>query len=117
MKLEPAIEVDIVRAEAAGGYQLRLFFSDGHVQLVEFGPFLENSLNLETRQFLEAEQFKTYRLDNGNLVWGDYEMCFPLEDLYEGCLAGKHVLAVAEEKSEYGSPVSNAQRSTLNYQR
>lgn len=110
MNLEPGIEVDIVRAETAGGYQLRLFFCDGHVQLVDFGPFLAHSLNLETRQFLDAERFRTYRLDHGNLVWGDYEMCFPLEDLYEGRLAGNHVLAVAEEGGAYGVSENNAER-------
>ena len=23
-------------------------------------------------------------IDYGDLVWGDYEMCFPLADLYDG---------------------------------
>ncbi len=95
--------VNIVRVEAVGNYMLRLFFSDQHVDVINFFPFLERSLNPETRQFLEVLRFNTYRLEWGNLVWGDYAMCFPIEDLYEGRLEGSRALAVAEKGSEYGA--------------
>jgi len=38
----------------------------------------------------------------GNLVWGDYDMCFPIEDLYAGRLVGSALLAVAEAPYRYG---------------
>ena len=101
MKLEPGVEVNIVEAEPAGGYRLRLAFSDNHAALVDFGPFLEHSLNPQTRQFLDTERFLAFHLEWGNLVWGDYEMCFPIEDLYAGRVGYAQVLAVAETGMDY----------------
>ena len=102
MKLESGIEVNIVQAEPAGGYRLGLTFSDSHKTLVDLAPILERSLNPQTRQFLDAERFLSFRLEWGNLVWGDYEMCFPIEELYEGRAGISSELAVAEEKINYG---------------
>jgi hypothetical protein len=102
MSLEPGQEVNIVSAEHAGGYRLWLTFSDHHKSLVDFGPLLERSMNPQTQQFLDVERFLSFRLEWGNLVWGDYEMCFPIEELYEGHAGTSSELAVAEEKMTYG---------------
>jgi hypothetical protein len=102
MKLEPGIEVNIVGAESVGDYRLWLTFSDNHLALIDLEPVLKRSLNPQTRQFLEAERFLSFRLEYGNLVWGDYEMCFPIEELYEGQEGLSSELAVAEEKMTYG---------------
>ncbi|MEI6647250.1 MAG: DUF2442 domain-containing protein [bacterium] len=102
MKLVPGVEVNIVRAESAGNYRLWLTFSDNHKTLVDFETFLERSMNPQTRQFLEEERFLCFRLEYGNLVWGDYEMCFPIEELYDGQEGLSSELAVAEEKMTYG---------------
>jgi hypothetical protein len=102
MSLEPGQEVNVLNAEHAGGYRLWLTFSDKHKTLVDFEPVLKRSMNPQTRQFLEAERFLSYRLEWGNLVWGDYEMCFSIEELYEGQVGISSELAVAEEKMTYG---------------
>jgi hypothetical protein len=31
-----------------------------------------------------THEFKKFKIIDGNLMWNDYEMIFPLEDLYEG---------------------------------
>ncbi len=103
MNLEPGIEVNIVQVEPAGGYRLWLSFSDNHKTLVDLAPVLECSMNTQTRQFLDTERFLSFRLEWGNIVWGDYEMCFPIEELYEGRAGIAPELAVAEEKMNYGS--------------
>ncbi len=102
MSLEEGVELEIVAAECVGGYKLRLTFSDDHCSVVDFGPFLLAALNDETRQFVDSEKFRSYRLEWGNLVWGDYEMCFPIENLYLGQLEKASLLAVAEERATYG---------------
>ena len=84
MSLRTGIAADVVRAEPAEGYRLKLTFSDGHVSDLDFGSFLRGSMNPETRQFLDEKRFKSFSLVDGNLVWGDYEMCFSIEDLYTG---------------------------------
>jgi Protein of unknown function (DUF2442) len=105
VSLKEGIAVGIARVKRLGGHRLELTFSDGHVSSVDFGPFLRSSLNPETRQFLDAKRFRQFSLVHGNLVWGDYEMCFAIEDLYEGRIAcGKSAdkaLAVAETRVEY----------------
>jgi hypothetical protein len=76
--------VDITRAEHAEEYRLRLWFSDGKEQVVDFEPFLRHSLNPMIRKYLEPERFQRFTVEHGDLFWGDYELCFPIADLYEG---------------------------------
>jgi len=102
MNLKPGVEINIVKAEPAEGYRLWLTFSDQYKTLVDFAPVLERSMNPQTRQFLDEKLFRSFRLEWGNLVWGDYEMCFPIADLYEGLEAERCISAVAEESVQYG---------------
>jgi hypothetical protein len=74
--------INIVGAENLGDYSLRLSFDDGASQIVSFKEFLEESSHPEIRSFLEAKKFSTFRIEYGDLVWGDYELCFPVVDLY-----------------------------------
>ncbi len=102
MSLQEGVSLEIVHAACVGGYRIEMQFNDGHASIVDFGPFLSSSLNAETRQFLDGDKFKGFRLEWGNLVWGDYEMCFPIEDLYIGQLVRSPILAVAEDRATYG---------------
>jgi len=106
MTLTRGVAVDIVDAKHMGQYRLKLTFSDGHVSTIDFGPFFRSSLNSETRRFLDEIRFINFSLTYGNLIWGDYEMCFPVEDLYEGRIGQekpvRKVVAVAESKARYG---------------
>jgi hypothetical protein len=74
--------INIVQVEKVGKYRLRLVFDDGTQQEVDFEPFLTHSLHPDIRAYLEESRFDTYRLEHGELVWGDYDLCFPIQDLY-----------------------------------
>ena len=102
MSLKVGVPTGIERVKRLGTYRLELAFDDGHVSVVDFGPFLRGSPNPETRLFLNPERFGRFSLIHGNLVWGDYAMCFPMEDLYEGRIvpAGS-ALAVREKRGRY----------------
>ncbi len=50
----------------------------------------------ETRKYLDTALFGSYRIEWGNLVWGDYGLCFPLKSLYEDALQESPLQAVAE---------------------
>jgi len=76
--------VEIKSVEPIGGYVLRLQFSDGKTVCVDFEPFLKQSQHPGIRKYLDASLFKTYRLEHGDLMWGDFDLCFPIADLYEG---------------------------------
>ena len=73
----------IKKAELVSGHKLHLSFSDGHEQLVDFGPFLKNSLHPEIRKFLNPKLFRRFTVENGELMWGDFDLIFPIMDLYE----------------------------------
>ncbi|HZQ09898.1 MAG TPA: DUF2442 domain-containing protein [Anaerolineae bacterium] len=74
--------IAVEAAEYLKGHQLRLRFNDGKNQVVDFGPFLEQSTNPLIRQYLELNKFKSFRITNGDLEWNDYDLCFPIADLY-----------------------------------
>lgn len=76
--------LEIDNASYLGDYQIKLEFSDGKTQVVDFENFLSESKNPMTRKFLNTELFKNFKLEYGDLVWNDFELCFPIWDLYEG---------------------------------
>ena len=78
--------VNIQSAEQTGEYVLRLTFDDGTVQDVDFKPFLSLSRHPEINAYLEPARFASYRIEYGELVWGDYDLCFPIADLYQNRL-------------------------------
>lgn len=81
--------INIVAAEIAGDYRLRLTFDDGVEQLVDFKPFLTHACHPDIRVYLDPAKFPTFRIEYGDLVWGDYDLCFPIIDLYQNQLEHK----------------------------
>ncbi len=82
--------INITHAEYLGDYRLRLLFDDGEERRIDFKPFLSRSRHPDIRAYLDADKFAGFRIEYGELVWGDYELCFPLIDLYRNQL--DHVL-------------------------
>lgn len=76
--------IAIEQVEYVGAYNLRLKFTDGHEQLVDFGAFLHQSHNPHIRKYLDEELFQDFTLQDGDLFWHEYDLCFPIADLYEG---------------------------------
>lgn len=95
-------EVNIQNARHLGGCRLEITFLDGHVQKIDFKPFLEQA-HPELRKYLDEKEFSRFSVEHGNLVWNDYEMCFPIEALYTGKLmvSESELLKVAEDPAEY----------------
>ena len=76
----------ITQVNYIGDFAIRLFFSDGHQKLVDFKPFLEQAKHPAIKKYLDEKLFKTYQIKAGNLDWNDFDLCFPLEDLYQNRL-------------------------------
>lgn len=75
----------IVKAEYVADLSLKLYFSDGVVNVVDFGRYIRNNPHPQHNKYLDPELFKMFSLENGNVVWGeDWDMVFPVEDLYVG---------------------------------
>ena len=78
--------VKILKAKHAGKYSLSLTFSDGKEQMVDLELFLKASQHPEIRKYLKPALFKRFRLDGGELMWGDYDLIFPVMDLYNNSI-------------------------------
>ncbi len=83
MTLAEGTAIDIVRVEHVSGHKLKLCFSNGVTRVIDFEPFLRKSRNPMIRAYLDPQKFANSRLEYGNLIWDDYELCFPIADLYE----------------------------------
>lgn len=69
-----------------GNYKIEFTFSDGEKKVIDFYQFLSESLNPMTRKYLDLEKFQAFYLEHGDIVWNDYELCFPIWDLHEGII-------------------------------
>ena len=76
--------IEITSALFIGDYAIRLNFNDGMSKLVDFKSFLERSSHPSIRKYLDESKFKQFTIIDGNLNWNDYDMIFPIYDLYQG---------------------------------
>ena len=77
--------ISLAKAKYQKNYKIALEFSDKTIKVIDFEVFLKESLNPMTKAYyLDIEKFKAFTIQYGDLVWNDYEMCFPIGDLYEG---------------------------------
>jgi hypothetical protein len=76
--------IEIKMADYLGNFIIKLLFDDGTEKQVNFRPFLENAVHPSIRKYLDEKLFQDYQIIDGNLNWNDYDMVFPVADLYEG---------------------------------
>jgi hypothetical protein len=74
----------VERAEHAGDFRIQLSFNDGTQRIVDFGPFLRQSNNPLIQAYLDPAAFARFTVKDGDLIWDDYDLCFPIADLYDG---------------------------------
>jgi hypothetical protein len=84
MKAQTAEYLAITEAKYVAGYKIRLAFNDGTVRVMDFEPFLRKASNPDLAQYRQMRKFKNFQLHRGDLMWGDYEMIFPIADLHRG---------------------------------
>lgn len=82
-------ELSIKSATHQIGHILSIEFSDGHVEHVDFAPFIFASGHPDYEPYKSIERFKRFDLVDGNLNWDDYTMIFPVEDLYHNRIFGR----------------------------
>ena len=90
-----SLVIKVVSATQVGQYRLQLEFDDQTVQTVDFGPFLMRSRHPDVRAFLQPERFSAFQVIYGELVWGDYDLCFPIIDLYRNTVDHPQLFAQA----------------------
>lgn len=77
----------VTEAKHAAKHQVEVRFNDGSLQLVDFGPFLKHARNPMFTKYRRLSAFKSFRVHDGDLMWGDYEMIFPITDLHAGVIS------------------------------
>lgn len=65
-------------------YAIRIRFNDGTERLVDFKPFLSKALHPSIKKYLDENKFSSFEITDGNLNWNDYDLIFPVLDLYNG---------------------------------
>ena len=81
----PAI-LAVVAAEQVGSYVLALTFATGERRTVDFEPFLRQARHPAIRTYLDETRFRQFKLVQGNVNWNDYDLIFPVADLFSGTI-------------------------------
>lgn len=76
--------ISVISAEFVGDFRINVKFNNRTTIIVDFKPFLENSLHPAIRKYLDEKLFREFKIVDGNLNWNDYDLVFPVEDLLEG---------------------------------
>ena len=67
-------------------YQIEFEFDDQTKKIIDFEGFLKQAKNPMLKKYLDLTVFKNFTLRDGDIDWNDYELCFPIADIYEGNL-------------------------------
>lgn len=78
--------LEITAARYLNQYQIEFEFNDETKTVVDFEPFLKQAKNPMLKKYLDLNQFKNFTMRDGDIDWNDYELCFPIADIYEGRL-------------------------------
>ena len=78
--------IEITAAHYLNKYKIEFEFNDNSKTIVDFEPFLKHAKNPMLKKYLDLKQFKNFTVRDGDIDWNDYELCFPIADIYEGHL-------------------------------
>jgi len=77
-------KIEIGFANYIGDYAIRIKFNDGTERLVDFKQFLTKSQHPSIKKYLQEDLFAKFQIVDGNLNWNDFDLIFPVWDLYKG---------------------------------
>ncbi len=75
-------DIRVVYAKYLGLLCLEIEFSDGKKVRNDFFNFIQNHPNPMIKKYSDESLFKSFHLNMGNVEWGDLDMIFPIEFLY-----------------------------------
>lgn len=75
----------ITNVTNAGNLCVDIVFNDKTQQRIDVGEFIHRHPHPQYNKYLNADLFATFKLDDGNVVWGDdWDLIFPIEQLHQG---------------------------------
>ena len=73
----------ILKSEYVENYIIKLYFSDGTTNNVDFSSYLFKHPHPQYDRYRNISKFKKYRIENGDICWGkNSDLIFPIENLY-----------------------------------
>ena len=79
-------ELYVEDAKYLGDHVIRIYFNTKEERVVDFKPFLKQAGHPSIKKYLDESLFRSFTIQHGNLSWNDYELVFPVNDLYENNL-------------------------------
>jgi len=76
--------IEVTSAAYKGDFRIQISFSNGKSRVVDFIPFLTGTSHPSIKKYLDENLFLSFKVLDGNLNWNDYDMIFPVHDLYRG---------------------------------
>lgn len=78
--------ISIEKAKYINDYKISLLFNDGKENILDFKNFIINSKHPDIQKYKDLNLFKKFNLEYGELEWNDYDLAFPIYDLYQGSI-------------------------------
>ena len=76
--------INIEKANYLSDYKIAFEFNDGIKKTVDFENFIFSSAHPDIRKYQNQKLFQKFNLAYGEIEWNDYELAFPIYDLYAG---------------------------------
>lgn len=74
--------ISIKKAEYINEYKIALEFNDGKENTIDFKNFIFKSQHPDIKKYKDIDIFKNFNFKYGEIEWNDYELAFPISDLY-----------------------------------
>jgi len=74
--------ISITDAKYLDNYKIKLKFNDKKENIIDLSDFILNSKHPDIQKYKDEELLKKFQLDYGELHWNDWELAFPIYDLY-----------------------------------
>ena len=75
----------VLSAKYIDDYKVEIIFDDKKKNIINFLPAIKS--NPVCKKYLDISKFKKFKVDQGNIVWGNnWDMIFTLDSLYNNTL-------------------------------
>ncbi|GHU79198.1 hypothetical protein FACS1894145_2830 [Bacteroidia bacterium] len=80
-----ARQLYIKQANYINDFVIDITFNDETKRQIDFKHFLQRHPHPQYNKYQNPDNFKSFYIDHGNIVWGDdWDLMFPIEQLYKG---------------------------------
>ena len=76
--------ISVIEAVYIALYKIKVKFDDESEKVIDFQPFLSKSYHPSISKYMDLNLFQNFKIVDGNLNWNDYDLIFPIWDLYNG---------------------------------